>query len=88
MATYIPPARTTFFDNNGLPLAGGYVIMYLPNTETLGQIYQDAAGTMPQEIPLRLDAAGRTKLYGTGNYRQIVTDVDGNLIWDELVSAS
>ena len=36
MATYIPPARTTFFDNNGLPLAGGYVIMYLPNTETLG----------------------------------------------------
>ncbi len=34
MAIQIPNGRQQFFDNNGNPLAGGFVYTYIPGTTT------------------------------------------------------
>lgn len=79
----IPNAKQQFLDANGNPLAGGFVYYYIPSTTTFKNTYQDAALTILNTNPIILDSAGECMAYGSGNYRQIVTDVNGNLIWDQ-----
>src|SRR5216684_354886 len=87
-ASILPPAKTTFFDSNGNPLTSGTVESYIPSTTTNKTTWQDAAETIPNLNPLTLDAAGRTLLLGSGSYRQVVKDRDGNLIWDQVTSST
>ncbi len=87
-ASILPPAKTTFFDSNGNPLTSGTVESYIPSTTTHKTTWQDAAETIPNLNPLTLDAAGRTLLLGSGSYRQVVKDRDGNLIWDQVTSST
>lgn len=86
MATLLPLPETTWFDQNGIPLAGGSVYFYVPNTTTPKDTYQDAAGTVLNTNPITLDSAGRAIVYGTGSYRQEVYDAAGNLIWDQVTA--
>ena len=79
----IPNAKQQYFDANGNPLAGGFVYYYIPSTTTFKNTYQDAALTILNSNPIILDSAGECITYGDGSYRQIVTDVNGNLIWDQ-----
>jgi hypothetical protein len=79
----IPNAKQQFLDANGNPLAGGKVYYYIPSTTTFKNTYQNAALTILNTNPIILDSAGECIAYGTGSYRQIVTDVNGNLIWDQ-----
>ena len=79
----IPNAKQQYFDANGNPLAGGFVYYYIPGTTTFKNTYQDAALTILNSNPIILDSAGECITYGDGSYRQIVTDVNGNLIWDQ-----
>ena len=79
----IPNAKQQFLDANGNPLAGGFVYYYIPSTTTFKNTYQDSALTILNTNPIILDSAGECMAYGTGSYRQIVTDVNGNLIWDQ-----
>jgi hypothetical protein len=44
----------------------------------------DAAQTTANTDPIRLDPNGRAIIYGVGQYRQLVTDASGNVVWDQL----
>jgi len=86
MATILPLAETQFNDALGVPLAGGSVYFYLPGTSTPKDTYQDALQTIPNTNPVILDSAGRAIILGSGSYRQVVYDANGNLIWDQTTS--
>ncbi len=83
----LPPAKTTFNDQNGKPLTSGTVDFYIPGTSTRKATYQDAAGTILNTNPVVLDAAGRALILGTGSYRQVVKDRNGNPQWDQVTAA-
>jgi hypothetical protein len=48
-----------FFDNNGVPLAGGLIYTYEAGTTTPATTYTTSAGTIAHTNPIVLDAAGR-----------------------------
>lgn len=48
-----------FFDNSGVPLAGGLLYTYEAGTSTPAATYTSASGATPQANPIVLDAAGR-----------------------------
>jgi microcystin-dependent protein len=86
-AALLPNATQTFLDNNGNPLSSGTVQFDIPNTTTAKTVWQDANQTTPWPSTITLSAAGRPPgdkgIYGNGAYRQIVKDVNGNIIWDQ-----
>jgi len=82
--TILPQAVETFVDANGKPLAGGSVYMYIPNTTTFKNTWQDPALTILNTNPIILNASGQAIIWGTGSYRQQVFDVNNNLIWDQV----
>jgi len=84
----LPEALTQFADANGSPLAGGSVGFYIPNTLTPKTTWSDSGLTVTNANPVPLDAAGRASIWGSGSYRQIVKDVNGNQIWDRTTSAA
>jgi hypothetical protein len=83
----LPPAQQQFADSNGKPLAGGSVFFYIPGTSTPKTTWQDINATVPNTNPVILNSAGRAQIWGQGNYREVVFDVNSNLIWDQLTSA-
>lgn len=83
----IPNAEQTFLDANGDPLVGGFVYSYVPNTTTPKTTWQDQNEAVANANPVVLDSAGRAKIFGQGNYRQIVKDALGTTIWDGFTSA-
>lgn len=87
MASLLPNAKQQFIDGNGVPLAGGTVTFYIPNSDTLKNTWQDQYQTILNTNPIILDAAGEAIIYGDGQYRQVVKDSLGNLIWDQLTTA-
>lgn len=86
MTALLPNAQQQFCDLNGAPLAGGSVQFYEPGTTTPKTTYQDPALSVPNSNPVILDAAGRATIWGSGSFRQVLTDVFGTLIWDGVTS--
>ena len=86
-ATFVPPGKQTFVDINGKPLAGGTIAMCVPATLTPKNSWQDAGQTILNTNPIVLDSRGQAIIFGTGSYRQILSDSNGNLIWDEVTGA-
>lgn len=86
--TLLPNAEQTFVDINGQPLAAGTVGFYIPGTLTPKATWKDPNGSVVNTNPVVLDAAGRAIIYGAGSYRQIVKDVFGDVIWDQLTAGS
>lgn len=80
----IPNGEQVFVDANGEPLALGTVGMYVPNTMTEKDTWQDRDHVALNTNPITLDAAGRCVIWGTGAYRQIVLDHLGNTVWDKI----
>lgn len=85
MTQLIPNGKQQFVDINGRPLVGGKVYFYSVGTSTPKDTYQDAAETVLNTNPITLNARGQASIYGTGNYRQVLRDIFGNLIWDQVV---
>lgn len=52
-------AATQFFDNNGVPLAGGLIYTYAAGTTTPAATYTSNTGLSAHSNPIVLDAAGR-----------------------------
>ncbi|CAB4151356.1 Pectate lyase superfamily protein [uncultured Caudovirales phage] len=52
-------AAAQFFDNNGVPLAGGLIYTYAAGTTTPEATYTSSTGVTPHANPIVLDAAGR-----------------------------
>lgn len=69
-------------------LAGGSVYMFVPNTTTIKQTWQDTAQTILNQNPVTLDANGCAVMYGTGIYRQVLTDALGNIVWDRPTTST
>ncbi|WP_186093627.1 hypothetical protein [Burkholderia gladioli] len=88
MASILPNGRVQFIDQNGKPLVAGFVTFYEAGTTTKKDTYQDPAMTELNTNPVVLDSRGQATIWGSGSYRQIVQDVSGVVIWDQLVSAS
>ena len=86
MTALLPNAQQQFCDSNGQPLAGGKVWFYVVGTTTPKTTYQDSGLTVPNSNPVILNAAGRATIWGSGSFRQIVYDVNNNLIWDGTTS--
>ena len=52
-------ATAQFFDNNGVPLAGGLIYTYVAGTTTPAATYTSSTGVTAHANPIVLDAAGR-----------------------------
>lgn len=87
-AMQVQNGKQTFFDANGDPLASGTIEYYVPGTTTFKDTWQDPEKTILNTNPVKLDAAGRSLVWGTGWYRQVLKDSLGNVIWDQLVYAA
>lgn len=85
-ASLLPPGVSQFFDNNGNPLSSGYLYTYDAGTSTLRTTWKDSAETLPNTNPIRLDAGGKAIVYGSGTYRTVLKDRNGNLIWDAVTA--
>jgi|SRR6185295_8617269 len=65
-----------YFDDNGDPLAGGFVFTYLSGTSTPATTYSDSIGT-PNANPVVLSAAGRCRIFLQPiAYKFILTDAN------------
>ncbi len=84
----VPNAQQQFCDSNGVPLASGSVYFYEPGTTTPKNTWADQDLTTLNTNPVVLDSAGRATIWGDvgQSYRQIVNDLNGNLIWDQITS--
>lgn len=83
----LPNAMTQFVDANGIPVANGWVYFYIPTTNTPKNTWQDIGETILNTNPVHLDSAGRALIWGTGSYREVVTDSLNNVVWDQVTSA-
>ena len=69
--------------DDGTPLSGGKVYFYEAGSdpETPKDTYTSSAADTPNSNPVILDAAGRaTIFFGSGSYKEVVTDSEDNLI--------
>lgn len=74
-----------FFDNNGIPLAGGLLYTYVAGSSTPLSSFTDSAGTIANTNPIVLNSAGRAPseiwlTYGSA-YKLILCDASNNQIW-------
>lgn len=83
----LPNGKQQFIDGDGNPYALGLVYFYVPTTTTPKATYSDQAQMNLNTNPVVLDSDGRASIYGVGAYRQILLDVDGNTIWDQVVQS-
>lgn len=74
-----------FFDNNGLPLAGGMLYSYQAGTSTLQSTYTSSSGSIQNSNPIILDSSGRPSneiwFNNSLNYKLVLTDANGVQIW-------
>jgi hypothetical protein len=85
-AILLPAPQLQFCDADGKPYAGGSIATYVPGTTTPKATWVDPGEAALNTNPVILDAAGRCILYGDGDYRLILRDAAGNLIYDQLSS--
>lgn len=84
MGSILPNGKTQFIDADGAPLVGGKVYFYIPGTNTLKLTWQNSSLSIPNSNPVVLDGSGQAVIWGTGAYRQVLTDANGNTLWDEI----
>lgn len=89
MSVLLLPPIFQFFDDNGDPLANGFVYTYAAGTTTPLATFTDYTGTVNAPNPIELDAAGRPSsgsgaIWGEGAYKFIVKDANGVQIGDPL----
>lgn len=87
VAQLVPTGKVQWTDDAGNPLTSGLVYFYVPGTTTFQNTWQDPTQTTLNPNPVPLDARGEAIVYGVGEYRQVVYDADGNLIYDVLTFA-
>lgn len=83
-AVIVPNGYTQFSDANGKPISDGTVRFYVPGTTTPKTTWQDPYQTIVNPNPIVLNGSGAALIWGSGIYREVVYDVNGNLIWDQL----
>jgi hypothetical protein len=73
-----------FFNNDGVPLAGGKIYTYAAGTSTPQATYTTQSGSIANSNPIILDSAGRPPnevwLTNSTEYKFVLNDSAGNLI--------
>jgi hypothetical protein len=92
-AVLLIPPIFQFNDNNGDPLANGFVYTYAAGTTTPKDTYTDYTGGTPAPNPIQLNSAGRptsgsNAIWGSGAYKFIVKDSSGAQVGDPLDNVS
>lgn len=90
-AVLLTEPKIRFFDNNGLPLAGGKLYTYVAGTVSTNKAtFTDASGVTPNTNPVILDSAGYANVFISGSYKFVLTDSLNNTIWteDNIISFS
>jgi hypothetical protein len=67
--TLMPEGRQRYYNNDGTPAAGCKLYTYAAGTTTPKAVYQDAAGTVPHQWPITLDAKGEAAIFWDGAYK-------------------
>lgn len=82
-AILLPTPRIQFLDNNGKPLAGGFVFTYLAGTSIQQATYTDSTAATLNPDPIVLDAGGFASIYLTNatSYRFVVQNSLGVQQW-------
>ena len=92
MAVPVIIPELQFIDADGHPYAGGTLETYITGTTTPKTTWVDPEQAALNTNPIVLDAAGRCLCWGDGEYRLILRDSAGNLVWDQpattIVSAA
>lgn len=73
--------KPQFFDNSGLPLAGGKIFTYSSGTTTPKATYTDSSGTTANTNPVILDASGRANIWLSGYYTIVCQNSNGVQLW-------
>lgn len=86
-------AGQQFFDNNGVPLAGGLIYTYAAGTTTPQATFTTSAGSISHTNPIVLDSAGRVNeiwLTSGVTYKFVIRDSAGVLIgtFDNIVGVN
>lgn len=87
-------AGAQFFDDNGSPLAGGFLFTYAAGTTTPATTYTDSTGNTANSNPIVLDAGGRVPyeiwLPAATDYKFILKDSNNVLIgtYDNIQGAN
>jgi Pectate lyase superfamily protein len=81
-----------FFNNDGVPLAGGLIYTYAAGTSTQATTYTNSSGSISHSNPIVLDSAGRVptgEIWLTGgiSYKFVLKDSAGTLLatYDNIV---
>jgi hypothetical protein len=92
MAAQLFDPNPQFCDADGKPYAGGTLATLVVGTTTPKTTWSDHAGTAANTNPIVLDSAGRCLMFGDGEYRLVLSDAAGNLVFDQysttIVSAA
>ena len=76
-----------FFDNNGIPLAGGKLYTYAAGTTTPATTYTSNVGNIPHANPIILDSTGRVSseiwLSTTANYKFVLATSTDIVLWSK-----
>lgn len=74
-----------FFDNNGVPLSGGFIYTYVAGTSTQLATYTSASGSIANSNPIVLDSSGRppNEIWLTGgiSYKFVLQTSAAVQIW-------
>lgn len=81
MATVLAQGKQYYETAAGIPLVGGKVFTYDAGTNNPRQTFSDAAGVTLNPNPVILDARGEAVIFWQGNYKVVLQDSLGNLIW-------
>lgn len=81
MATLAPFFKQQFFDDNGVPLAGGKVYSYAARTSTPLNTFSDESGLVPNANPVILDSSGGADIWlSTDLYKMVIADANDIVI--------
>ena len=87
-------AGAQFFDNNGVPLAGGKIQSYAAGTSTPAATYTTSTGSIANSNPIILDSAGRVPneiwLTTGSTYKFVLSDASNAVIgtYDNIPGAN
>jgi hypothetical protein len=80
--TLAPCGPIQYFDDDGRPVAGGFLETYLADTSDPEPTFQDSALLVPNDNPITLDGAGRAVIFLAAKaYKFILKDINGAVIW-------
>jgi len=83
MSTRFTNPVPRFFDDSAVPMSGGELNFYEPGTTTRKTTYSDPELTIPNTNPVILSAGGAVpNIFLDGSYRVILTNENGDQIWD------